>query len=160
MCLWAVVLGCYNQHGFHLPIISLPLFQISCGPESTFQHFDELLGTEAPRDCTLRFDDLIERDDSLDTLDAPFSEEEIWQAIKRLPARKAPGPDGFTAEFLHACWPLIKHDIVAMFQYLYELRGRGFSSLNQVLLTLLPKHTGTSSLRDYRPISLIHLMAK
>ena len=30
-------------------------------------------------------------------LEAPFSPEEIWDAVKRLPARKAPGPDGFTA---------------------------------------------------------------
>jgi hypothetical protein len=67
---------------------------------ATFQHFDELLGTEVPRDCTLRFNDLIERDESLDSLEAPFSEYEIWQAVKRLPIRKAPGPDGFTAEFL------------------------------------------------------------
>jgi hypothetical protein len=104
--------------------------------------------------------DLIEPDVTLDCLDAPFGEEEIWQAVKRLPARKAPGPDGFTAEFLRACWSIVKHDIVAVFQQLYELRGRGFSQLNQALLTLLPKHAGASTLRDYRPISLIHLVAK
>ena len=50
----------------------------------------------------------------------------------------------------------MKQDIVDVFQQLYEL-GRGFSQLNQVLLTLLPKHSGAS---DYRLISLIHLIAK
>jgi hypothetical protein len=29
-----------------------------------------------------------------------------------------------------------------------------------MFLTLLPKHAGASTLRDFRPISLIHLMAK
>jgi hypothetical protein len=121
--------------------------------EAAFLHYEGLLGTEEPRDCTLNFDDLITRHEDLLDLDAPFSEEEIWQAVRRMPARKAPGPDGFTAEFLRACWPLVKHDVVDMFQQLYELRGRGFSKLNQAFLTLLPKHAGASTLRDFRPIS-------
>uniref|UniRef100_A0A453I001 Reverse transcriptase domain-containing protein n=2 Tax=Aegilops tauschii subsp. strangulata TaxID=200361 RepID=A0A453I001_AEGTS len=77
-----------------------------------------------------------------------------------MPARKAPGPAGFTAEFLRACWPTIKADFAAVFQQLYVMRARGFARLNQALLTLLPKRADASCLRDYRPISLIHLVAK
>uniref|UniRef100_A0A453G6D3 Reverse transcriptase domain-containing protein n=1 Tax=Aegilops tauschii subsp. strangulata TaxID=200361 RepID=A0A453G6D3_AEGTS len=40
------------------------------------------------------------------------------------------------------------------------LWGRGFSCLNQALLTLIPKRANAASLGDYRPISLIHLVAK
>ena len=40
------------------------------------------------------------------------------------------------------------------------MRGRGFSRLNQALLTLLPKRADAAGLGDYRPISLIHLVAK
>uniref|UniRef100_A0A453HJF7 Reverse transcriptase domain-containing protein n=1 Tax=Aegilops tauschii subsp. strangulata TaxID=200361 RepID=A0A453HJF7_AEGTS len=36
----------------------------------------------------------------------------------------------------------------------------GFQKLNQALITLLPNRADTSSLSDYRPISLIHLVAK
>uniref|UniRef100_A0A453L333 Reverse transcriptase domain-containing protein n=1 Tax=Aegilops tauschii subsp. strangulata TaxID=200361 RepID=A0A453L333_AEGTS len=77
-----------------------------------------------------------------------------------LPARKAPGPDEFTTEFLRACWTIIGHDFLDMFQQLYDLRGRGFYKLNQALLTLLPKNADAHGLRDYRPICLIHLVAK
>jgi hypothetical protein len=35
-------------------------------------------------------------------------EEEIWAAIRALPADKAPGPDGFTARFYQVCWPTSK----------------------------------------------------
>lgn len=80
--------------------------------------------------------------------------------MKRLPARKAPGPDGFTAEFLRACWSTVKQDFMDVFQQLFELRGRGFCKLNQALLTLLPKRADAQELRDYRPICLIHLVAK
>jgi hypothetical protein len=127
--------------------------------EAAFQHFDALLGTAVAREHTLDLSQLIEAHD-LQELEAPFGTDEIWNAIKRLPARKAPGPDGFTAEFVRACWPTVREDFVAVFQQLFDQRGRGFSKLNQALLTLLAKRPDASRLSDYRPISLIHLVAK
>jgi hypothetical protein len=47
-----------------------------------------------------------------------------------------------------------------VFQELYEMRGRGFARLNRALLTLIPKQVGANTLRDYRPISLIHSITK
>lgn len=93
-------------------------------------------------------------------LEAPFSEDEIWRAVKSLPTGKAPGPDGFTSEFLRACWDIIKQDICDAFDKLYTLNGRGFQKLNEALLTMLPKRPDAASLSDYRPISLIHLISK
>uniref|UniRef100_A0A453BKK9 Reverse transcriptase domain-containing protein n=1 Tax=Aegilops tauschii subsp. strangulata TaxID=200361 RepID=A0A453BKK9_AEGTS len=77
-----------------------------------------------------------------------------------MPAHKAPGPDGFTAEFIKACWPMVRQDFADVFQQLYDMRGRGFARLNQALLALLPKRADAASFGDYRPISLIHLVAK
>jgi hypothetical protein len=54
----------------------------------------------------------------------------------------------------------VKQDFLAAFHQLYDLRGRGFHKLNQALLTLLPKKPDAHTLGDYRPISLIHLVAK
>lgn len=34
-----------------------------------------------------------------DLFESPFSEFEVWQALKYLGTNKSPGPDGFTAEF-------------------------------------------------------------
>ena len=93
---------------------------------------------ERPRNCSIDLAPLIEPAD-LEDIDTPFSAEEIWATVKRLPVRKAPGPDGFTAVFVHACWSTVPDDFVVVFQQLYEMRGCGFNRLNQVLLTLLPK---------------------
>lgn len=76
------------------------------------------------------------------------------------PRTQSPRPDGFTTEFLRTCWPTVLQDFVDVFRQLYELRGRGFSCLNQALLTLLPKRADAYALGDYMPISLIHLVAK
>uniref|UniRef100_A0A453RUE9 Reverse transcriptase domain-containing protein n=1 Tax=Aegilops tauschii subsp. strangulata TaxID=200361 RepID=A0A453RUE9_AEGTS len=76
--------------------------------------------------------------------------------------RRAKRPDrtASPAEFLRACWSIIRHDIWSVFELLYTLRGRGFSRLNQALLTLLPKRADAQQLSDYRPICLIHIVAK
>ena len=39
-----------------------------------------------------------------DTLELPFTEEEINDVVKELPLDKSPGPDGFNSEFFKACW--------------------------------------------------------
>ncbi|SPT17631.1 unnamed protein product [Triticum aestivum] len=127
--------------------------------QAAFAHFDGILGRVVNRDLTLDLEGLIEPCD-LSSLDAPFSMEEVWDAIKCLPACKALGPDGFTAEFLRACWTIVRQDFMDVFQQLFEMRGRGFGKLNQALMTLLPKRADAQQLRDYRPICLIHLVAK
>lgn len=114
--------------------------------EAAFRHYDELLGTAAERDHMVDLSQLIEWSDLFD-LDAAFCPEEIWDAVKRLPAHKAPGPDSFNVEFLRACWSIVKQDFMDVFQQLFELRGRGFSKLNQALLTLLPKHAAAEARR-------------
>ena len=81
--------------------------------QATFEHFDGILGTAVDRDLTLNLEGLIEPCD-LASLDAPFSVEEVWDAIKRLPARKAPGPDGFSAHFYQRHWDLCGDEVTSM----------------------------------------------
>uniref|UniRef100_A0A453EYF3 Reverse transcriptase domain-containing protein n=2 Tax=Aegilops tauschii subsp. strangulata TaxID=200361 RepID=A0A453EYF3_AEGTS len=144
---------------FRLSVNGLLLTDHNEMAEAAFRHFDALLGTAVERDHTLDLSQLIDGSD-LSDLDAAFCPEEIWKAVKRLPAHKAPGPDGFNAEFLHACWSIVKQDFMDVFQQLFEMCGRGFCKLNQALLTLLPKRADALELRDYRPICLIHIVAK
>ncbi|XP_073353795.1 uncharacterized protein [Aegilops tauschii subsp. strangulata] len=53
-----------------------------------------------------------------------------------------------------------KQDICDVFNKFHTANGRGFQKLNEALLTLLPKRADPAALSDYRPISLIHLIAK
>jgi hypothetical protein len=55
---------------------------------AAFSHFDNLLGSAIEHDCMLNLAQLIDPPDSLLELDAPFTDKEIWGAIKRLRARK------------------------------------------------------------------------
>jgi hypothetical protein len=55
-------------------------------------------------------------DTESEMLVAEFSEKEIREAIFQMKYNKAPGPDGFPAEFYQVFWSLIKDDLMAMFR--------------------------------------------
>ena len=75
--------------------------------------FRNRMGKYQARDFTLDLDYLEMEVVGLHELDAIFTEEEIWNVIKDLPADRAPGPDGFIGMFYQKAWPIIKHDIMA-----------------------------------------------
>jgi mannosylglycoprotein endo-beta-mannosidase len=89
-----------------------------------------------------------------------FTEEEVWTAIKDMSLDKCPGPDGFSARFFITCWSIVKADVMEAFNSLSRLDSRGFGSINEAFVTLLPKKDGTEEVRDFRPISLTHGVAK
>ena len=52
-------------------------------------------------------------------LTAPFSEEEVRAAMFQMEHNKAPGPDGFPAEFYQNFWDIIKADLLELFKCLH-----------------------------------------
>ena len=90
---------------------------------------------------------------------APFSEDEIKDAIFSCYAEGAPRPDGLTFLFYQKFWDLIKHDIVRMFQDFHkgELSLR---RLNFAMLTLIPKVDNANNMKFFRSISLINFSFK
>lgn len=87
----------------------------------------------AQRQHSLNLDDLLPQLD-LTGIDACFSEEEIWAAVKEIPPDRAPGPDGFTGLFYRVAWGIIKHDVINAFNALWSLDARRFHLLNEALM--------------------------
>jgi hypothetical protein len=75
--------------------------------------FSNLIGSREQRHTTIDLEALGLQQHDLHMLDAPLSEEEVWNTIKLLPSDKAPGSDGFAGRFYKVCWPIIKEDIMA-----------------------------------------------
>jgi hypothetical protein len=65
--------------------------------------YNGLLGSHESREVTIDLDALGVPSYELAQLEAPFSEEEVWDTVKHLPSDKAPGPDGFTGRFYKTC---------------------------------------------------------
>lgn len=98
--------------------------------------------------------------DQINSLELPITEEELHSALNHMQNNKAPGPDGFPAEFYKHFWstlfPLFSRTITEIKQ-----NAKIPSHMNTALISLIPKpnkdHTLTS---NYRPISLINVDLK
>ena len=122
--------------------------------------YSNLLGQNVERENTINLAALGIPSHDLYEVDAPFSEEEVWNTIQLLPPDKAPGPDGFTGCFYRVCWPIIKKEVMEAISAVWSRKFRNFEILNSAFITLLPKIEEANCAMDFRPISLVHSFAK
>jgi hypothetical protein len=72
---------------------------------------------------------------------------------------KAPGPDGFPAEFYQTFWDTIKSDLLDLFCCLHAGQLQLFR-LNFSEIVLLPKVNEAEQIQQYRPICLLNVSFK
>jgi hypothetical protein len=92
-------------------------------------------------------------------LNRSVTQNEIEAAIKSLPKKKSPGPDGLTAEFYQMFKELISN-LLKLFHEIERERTlpNSFYEANITLITNLDKNT--SKKENYRPTSLMNINAK
>ncbi|WVZ79026.1 hypothetical protein U9M48_026654 [Paspalum notatum var. saurae] len=125
-----------------------------------YNHFKGILASSPVRGSALNLRNVGFTPADLSSIDGPFTEEEVWEAIRDMPRDRAPGPDGFTGAFYKAAWSIIKLDVLAALQEFYVGNGMEFDKLNNGLIILLPKVPGAERPSDFRPIALVHSFGK
>uniref|UniRef100_A0A672F570 Reverse transcriptase domain-containing protein n=1 Tax=Salarias fasciatus TaxID=181472 RepID=A0A672F570_SALFA len=94
------------------------------------------------------------------TLDSPLTNEEIHSALNKMPNNKAPGPDGFPAEFYKHFWSILAPLFQNMLSEIQQ-NSRFPSNLNTASISLLLKPNKDPTLpSSYRPISLLNVDIK
>jgi hypothetical protein len=58
------------------------------------------------------------------------------------------------------CWDIIKVDVIAVIKEIFNLRANCWNLLNLANVVLLEKKEGAQVIGDYRPISVMHNIAK
>jgi hypothetical protein len=132
--------------------------------EELTNYYKDLL-TETIDDRMPTIDKITRHIPSLVTLEQnealmrPITQEEVDQAVKEMPPGKAPGPDGFTSDFFHYCWEMIREEV---WQVVEESRtsGQVLSALNATFLMLIPKEERVTHPKQYRPITLCNVIYK
>lgn len=89
----------------------------------------------------------------------PVSLQEVETAMGQTKDGKALGPDGFTSNFFHHFWQLIKTEVWDLVE---ESRAAHWllPSLNATFIALVPKEEQPSTPEKYRPIALCNVIYK
>ncbi|XP_071686502.1 uncharacterized protein [Rutidosis leptorrhynchoides] len=100
--------------------------------EVAFNHFKsifEVHNSDGPSLEGLFSESITSADNEL--LEAPFTEEEIWESVKCCGSSKAPGPDGFNFGFFKKFLSIIKDDLVGAINWFWVF-AEGLNILTKV----------------------------
>jgi hypothetical protein len=94
-----------------------------------------------------------------ESLNNPFTKEEIHQVIDQMERNKAAGPNGIPVEFYQHCWCIVKSDIMRMFNDFHS-HQINLERINYEIITLIPKSDDAKIIQKYRPICLLQVLFK
>ena len=72
---------------------------------------------------------------------------------------KSTGPDGFTSNFFHFFWDLVKEDVLNIVEESRTKKGV-LKSFNATFLTLIPKEVGADTPDKFKSIALCNVIYK
>lgn len=90
-----------------------------------------------------------------EALTQAVTKEELDAALARAPRNKSPGLDGLPAEFYSAAWQIIGDTMLEVINAVLQ-RGRLCDSMYAGAMVLVPKQAKPTTLKHYRPITLLN----
>jgi hypothetical protein len=81
----------------------------------------------------------------------PITLQEVDIVFMQMKEDTTPRPDGFTIDFFHACWDILKLVILEIVEESHNLQWV-LPALNVTFLTLIPKEENVFVPSKYRPI--------
>jgi hypothetical protein len=98
--------------------------------------------------------------ENINHLSRSITENEIEAAIKSLPKKKTPGPDGFSAEVYQTFKEELIPTLLKLFHEI-ENEGKLSNTFYEASITVIPKpDKDTSKKENYKPISLMNIDTK
>jgi hypothetical protein len=154
-----------TSHITHLVLVQGIEIQQHEDMEKEFLSYYQTLLTEPPTDRSQAIDSILRNipkevtKEKNEALMRPITQEEVHQSIMATQLGKDPGPDGFTSDFFHYCWTIIREEVWEIIEDSRKY-GKFLQALNATFLTLIPKENNSTCLSQFRPIALCNVIYK
>uniref|UniRef100_A0A803Q138 CCHC-type domain-containing protein n=1 Tax=Cannabis sativa TaxID=3483 RepID=A0A803Q138_CANSA len=90
---------------------------------------------------------------------APFTKDDVLQAMRVIHPHKAPGNDGMPGLFYRKFWPIIGEEVTTVCLGILN-EGKSVEDINDTLICLIPKLPKPTHMSEFRPISLCNVVYK
>ncbi|KAL2904668.1 LINE-1 reverse transcriptase-like protein [Bienertia sinuspersici] len=90
---------------------------------------------------------------------APFTSAEVKDAIFSMDGSKAPGPDGFNAQFYKENWDIIGEMVIKSVMEFFQ-KGKLLKEINSTFISLIPKIDRPQNVSEFRPIACCNVIYK
>jgi hypothetical protein len=94
-----------------------------------------------------------------DLLVKEFTVEEVGAALNQMSPLKAPGPDGFSADFYQKNWANVGREVSNAVIHILN-NGSMNKDINSTYLALIPKIANPTCVTEFRPISMCNVVYK
>ena len=94
-----------------------------------------------------------------EALESPLTLEDLDNSLKKANFRSAPGADGFSNILIKKCWPFLRSPLLK-YANSCRIKGELTANFKGATIKLIPKKSDLSSLKNWRPISLLSNLYK
>ncbi|XP_056685706.1 uncharacterized protein [Spinacia oleracea] len=127
-----------------------------------YEDFLMLVGVDLlATSCACIYDDefMIVLNHHKNILNAPYTADEVKNALFSIPGTKAPGPDGFGSYFYKDAWHIVGDEVIAAILDMLQ-NGKLLKEVNHTAITLIPKTKCPKDVSEFRPISCCNTIYK
>lgn len=96
---------------------------------------------------------------AISSLQAPFTAQDIKEAMDEIHGSKSPGSDGFSSAVFHTHWAKVGDSVVTAVNH-FLTTGFLLKEWNNTLIVLIPKQNPPEEVNHLRPISLCNTVYK
>ena len=127
--------------------------------EDFFEHFSGVFGAQSDDDPLSNTYPDMQANIQDESLDTPFSMDELKKVISSLKSNKSPGIDGLIAEIFKSSYDILSPILLRLFNVVFS-SGCYPTQWSEGLITPIHKKASLDEVNNYRGITLINIMSK